>query len=71
LARLATAQAGRGDVEQASSAGRQAIEVIWSAASSRALKEMQQLRVRLAPWRRNAEVSDVSERIRGLIQPAA
>jgi tetratricopeptide (TPR) repeat protein len=71
LARLMNAYAGREDVEGACAAGRQAVEVIRSATSSRALTELHRGRVRLAPWRRHAEVSDLSDRIRGLIQPAA
>jgi len=51
--------------------GRRAVEVIRSATSSRALNELQRVRARLAPWRRHAEVSDLNERIRALInQPA-
>ncbi|HEV8355130.1 MAG TPA: hypothetical protein VGR24_13190 [bacterium] len=71
LARLANAYAGREDVDQACSAGRQAVDVIRAAMSSRALSELQRVRVRLAPWRRHAEVSDLSDRIRGLLHPAA
>jgi len=71
LARLTNTYAGRGDVDRACEAGRQAVDVIRSATSSRALSELQRVRVRLAPWRRDAEVSDLSDRIRGLIQPAA
>lgn len=71
LARLANAYAGREDVEGACRAGRQAVDVIRAATSSRALSELQRARVRLAPWRRHAEVSDVSDRIRGLLHPAA
>jgi tetratricopeptide (TPR) repeat protein len=71
LTRLAGAYAGREDVARACTTGRQAIEVVRSATSGRALRELQRLRVRLAPWRRDAEVSDLSERIRALIQPAA
>jgi tetratricopeptide (TPR) repeat protein len=71
LARLANAYAGREDIDQACTAGRQAVEVIRAATSSRALNEPQRVRVRLAPWRRHAEVSDLNDRIRGLFQPAA
>jgi tetratricopeptide (TPR) repeat protein len=71
LARLANAHAGREDVDQACAAGRQAVDVIRAATSSRALSELQRVRVRLAPWRRHAEVSDLSDRIRGLLHPAA
>ena len=71
LARLASAYAGREDVGQACRAGRQAVGVIRAATSSRALSELQRVRVRLAPWRRHAEVSDLSDRIRSLLHPAA
>ncbi|WP_189081802.1 tetratricopeptide repeat protein [Mangrovihabitans endophyticus] len=71
LARLATAYAGRDDTERACATGRRAVEVISSATSSRALVELQRVRVRLAPLHRHAEVSDLSDRIRRLLQPAA
>src|SRR5438105_4904059 len=71
LARLANAYAGHGDTERACAIGRQAVDAIRSATSSRAVHELQNVRVRLAPLRRHVEVSDFSERIRGLIQPAA
>jgi hypothetical protein len=71
LARLATAYAGQGDIEQACATGRRAVEVVHTAMSSRALNELQRVRVRLAPLRRYAEVSDLSDRIRSLLQPAA
>ena len=71
LARLATAYAGQGDIERACATGRRAVEVIHTAMSSRALNELQRVRMRLAPLRRHAEVSDLSDRIRSLLQPAA
>jgi transcriptional regulator with XRE-family HTH domain len=71
LARLSYAHAGREDIERACATGREAVDVVRAAPSSRALGELQRLRVRLAPWRRNAEVSDLGDRIRGLFQPAA
>jgi tetratricopeptide (TPR) repeat protein len=71
LARLASAYAGRGDIDRACTTGRRAVEVVGTALSSRALNELQRVRVRLAPLRRHAEVSDLSDRIRGLLQPAA
>ncbi|GII24639.1 helix-turn-helix domain-containing protein [Planosporangium mesophilum] len=67
LARLTNAHVGREDIERACQTGRRAIEIIKSATSSRALSELQRVRVRLAPWRRDAEVSDLSERIRRLV----
>ena len=69
LARFSAANAGREDLERMCAAGRQAVEVVRSAPSSRALDELQRLRVRLAPWRRNAEVSDLGDRIRSLLAP--
>jgi transcriptional regulator with XRE-family HTH domain len=71
LARLSYAHAGREDIERTCAIGREAVDVVRAAPSSRALGELQRLRVRLAPWRRNAEVSDLGDRIRGLFQPAA
>jgi hypothetical protein len=71
MARLASAHAGRGDTDAACLAGRRAIEVVRSAPSGRAMNELQRVRVRLAPRRRNAEVSELSDRIRRLMHPAA
>jgi tetratricopeptide (TPR) repeat protein len=71
LARLTSAYAGQGDYERAAATGRQAVDVVRSATSSRALSELQRVRVRLAPLRRHAEVSDLSDRNRRLMQPAA
>lgn len=71
LARLTVAHAGREDIERASATGIKAVEVVRSATSGRALSELQRARVRLAPWRRRTEVSELSDRIRDLIQPAA
>ncbi|MEV6489044.1 hypothetical protein AB0M20_10490 [Actinoplanes sp. NPDC051633] len=71
LARLTSAYAGQGDFESASATGRRAIGVVRTAPSGRALAEMQRVRVTLAPYRRHAEVSDLSDRIRGLMKPAA
>jgi tetratricopeptide (TPR) repeat protein len=70
LARLAGSHAGREDVQSACEIGKRAIEVVQTATSSRALQELQRLRVRLAPWRRDAGVSELSERIRTMIRPA-
>lgn len=71
LARLANAYAGQGDTDSACEAGRRAVEVIRTATSSRALSELQRVRVRLAPLRKHAEVSDLSDRIRSLLKPVA
>jgi tetratricopeptide (TPR) repeat protein len=70
LARLANAYAGREDTDGACKAGTAAIDVVRSATSTRALQELQHLRVRLAPWRTDARVSDLSERIRSVVRPA-
>lgn len=45
------------------------VDVVRSAPSSRALSELQRLRVRLASWRRDAEVSDLTDPVRSLLQP--
>jgi tetratricopeptide (TPR) repeat protein len=71
LARLSVAHAGREDIRSACTQGRRAIDVVRAAPSGRALNELQHLRVQLAPWRRDAEVSDLSDRIRSLFRPAA
>jgi tetratricopeptide (TPR) repeat protein len=71
LARLSHAHASREDIRSACSRGRQAVDVVRSAPSGRALSELQRLRVQLAPSRRDAEVSDLSDRIRSLFRPAA
>jgi len=71
LARLGYTYAANEDVRQACVTGRQAVDVVRSAPSSRALSELQRLRVRLAPWRRDGEVSELGNRIRGLFQPSA
>lgn len=71
LARLTTSYVGRQDLERACETGRHAVEVVQSATSSRALVELAQVRTRLAPWRRDAEVSDLSRQIRDLIEPMA
>jgi tetratricopeptide (TPR) repeat protein len=71
LARLATAYAGQENVEQACETGRRAVEVVELATSGRALDELERVRLKLAPWRRDAEVSDLLQTIRRLVQPAA
>jgi tetratricopeptide (TPR) repeat protein len=67
LARLANAYVGRGDVDSACRAGRQAVEVVGAATSQRALRELQALRVKLLPWRKDAEAWQVGDQIRHLI----
>lgn len=71
LARLSYAHAGREDVRSACAHGRRAVDVVRAAPSGRALSELQRLRVQLAPWHRDAEVSDLSSRIRDLFRPVA
>jgi tetratricopeptide (TPR) repeat protein len=71
LSRLANAYAVRGDAVSATATGRDAIDVVRSATSSRAILELQRLRGALAPWRRVEEVSELAERIRGLTRRAA
>lgn len=71
LARLTTAYAGRQDIKRACETGHQAIGVVQSATSSRALLELAQVRTRLAPWRHDGEVSDLRRQIRDLIEPMA
>jgi hypothetical protein len=71
LTRLSNARAGLGDIDEACRTGRKAVDVVRSAPSSRAVNDLQRLRVRLAPHRRSAEVSDLLERIRSLLRPAA
>lgn len=71
LSRLAIAHAARDNIDQAVTAGRHAIAVVQAATSGRALDELDRLRTRLAPWRRRAEVSELTTQIRDLIRPAA
>jgi hypothetical protein len=71
LARLTTAYAGRGDLERACETGHQALAVVRTATSSRALLELHRAQTRLAPWRRDPDVADLTAGIRRLVQPAA
>jgi len=71
LVRLATAYAASGDPDRAATTGRDAVTVIRSATSGRSLLELMQLRRHLAPWRRNEDVSDLCEQIRGLTKTSA
>lgn len=70
LVRLATAHAARGDKASACEVGRQAIKTVRSATSARALLELRRLRERLALWRRDEEVSELSNAIKGLARAA-
>ncbi len=66
LTRLAVAYAAEGNKEDACSIGLQAVSTVKSATSARALGELRQLRQRLAPWRRDEEVSGLGREIRAL-----
>lgn len=66
LTRLAVAHAASGDRQSACDIGRQAVSTVRSATSGRALSELQGLRQRLAPWRRDEEVSGLGREIRAL-----
>ncbi|WP_159104635.1 hypothetical protein [Plantactinospora sp. BB1] len=57
--RLASAHAAQGDKENACRVGHQALKTVQSATSARALRGLRQLRERLAPWRRDEEVSEL------------
>jgi tetratricopeptide (TPR) repeat protein len=66
LARLATAHASVGDIESACSVGAQALQVASSTGSARTTRELQQLRHRLAPWRKRTIVSGLTHAIGSL-----
>jgi len=66
LTRLAVAHAAEGNKESACDIGRQAVSTVRSATSARALGELRELRQRLAPWRRDEEVSALGREIRAL-----
>ena len=70
LTRLATAHASQGDKARACQVGHQAVKTVRSATSARALWELRRLRERLAPWRRDEEVSELSNAIKGLTRAA-
>jgi hypothetical protein len=67
LARLTGAYVGREDIDRACETGVQALAVVATAPSSRAVRELHGLRTRLLPWRRDARVSELSNGIRSLI----
>jgi hypothetical protein len=69
-ARLASANAERGDVSGAAAAVFDAVGTIRAATSVRALRELGRVKEKLAPWRRNAQVSEVSALIKGLTNAA-
>jgi transcriptional regulator with XRE-family HTH domain len=66
IARLATAHAVSGNIEAACAAAREATAVVQGAPSARAIGELSTLRTRLSPWRRSAEVADVTDMLRSL-----
>lgn len=66
LTRLAVAHACRGDKASACEVGHRAVATVRSATSARALRELRRLRERLAPWRRDEEVSELSHSIKRL-----
>lgn len=70
LTRLANAYAGQQAVASAVEAGHRAVEIVEIAPSGRAFQELQIFRLRLAPWRKTAAVSDLNARIRAMVQPA-
>lgn len=70
LTRLATAHAAQHDKDQACATGRAAVEVVQSATSARALRELQQLSAHLDPWEQDDEVVDLIHQIRGLLKSA-
>jgi hypothetical protein len=70
LTRLASAHAGAGDRGSACRVGRQAVRTVEAATSARSLWELRELRKRLAPWRRDTEVSDLSQEIKRLTRAA-
>jgi len=71
LARLATAYAAVGEVEQACVIGGEAVQVAHVTGSARATQELYQLRRRLLPWKRQDAVSDLSHAITTLGTSAA
>lgn len=64
--RLASVHAALGDKHTACVIGRQAVRTVRSATSARALVELRRLRERLALWRRDEEVSELSLAIKQL-----
>ncbi|MCM0674672.1 hypothetical protein NCC78_08220 [Micromonospora phytophila] len=65
-ARLANAHAALGDRANACGVGHRAVKTVEAATSALALGELRQLRQRLAPWRRDAEVFELSRAIKRL-----
>jgi tetratricopeptide (TPR) repeat protein len=68
--RLAGAYADQGDLEHAAEIGKLAIATLRTATSVRALRELSKVRDKLAPCRRDARVSELSNLIKGLTSAA-
>lgn len=68
--RLAIAHAATGDEASACRIGGAAVVTASAATSVRTLRDLRRLRVMLAPWRRDASVSELTERIRQLTRAA-
>lgn len=71
LARLGTANAAAGNVEDACKAGLIAVELTGPTGSARTLRELQRLRDSLRPWSRREAVRVVSSGIASLVGAAA
>jgi transcriptional regulator with XRE-family HTH domain len=69
-ARLAGAYVDQGDLEQATDVAKLAVATLRSATSVRALRELAKVRDKLAPWRRDARVSELTGLIKGLSSAA-
>jgi hypothetical protein len=69
-ARLAAAYIDHGDVEHAAEIGKLAMATLRTATSVRALRELTKVRDKLAPWRRDARVSELNGLIKGLTSAA-
>src|SRR5262249_22284485 len=68
--RLASAYIDQGDLEHAVEIGGQAVATLRAATSVRALRELSKVRDKLAPWRRDARVSELNGLIKGLTSAA-
>jgi tetratricopeptide (TPR) repeat protein len=69
LARLSSAHLGEGNLADACQIGDQAVTVVGTATSHRALNELQIVRTKLLPWRKDAQAWELSDRIRRLAGP--
>ena len=68
--RLAIAHARAGNPHEACMAGVQAVNTASNATSARTLRDLSRLRESLAPWRRDARVSELTTQIRSLVHAA-